>query len=198
MLCDTFAIWHLPSESMRLWETTTTGREPENVREALHASGITVLDNENRELMPGLRLAAIDDMLAGQPDLDAALRDIPHDVFTLLLSHNPNVLPQAAGRSMVIFSGHTHGAQLKFAWQDFASTTHPDLYAHLSTAFETVGYVKRGGNADGLGCWRYMDGWYEAGMARMYVNRGLGMVRPPYRVNCPAEVAAFHLRRGIP
>lgn len=165
------------------------------VRGVLRASDITLLSNENREVVPGIWLAGIDDLLAGQPDLVETLRGIPQDAVTVLLSHNPNILPQAAGHALVILSGHTHGAQLKFAWQDFASTTHPDLYAHLATAFETVGYAKRGGNLDGLGCWRYMEGWYEAGKARMYVSRGLGMVRPPYRVNCPAEIATFQLKQ---
>jgi len=164
------------------------------VRAALQANGIALLHNENCEITPGVRLAGIDDLLAGQPDLPAALRGIPPDAFVILLSHNPNILPQATSRNLLILSGHTHGAQLKFAWQDFASTTHPDLYAHLATVFETVGYVKRGGNVDGLGCWRYMEGWYAAGKALMYVSRGIGMVRPPYRINCPAEIVAFHLR----
>lgn len=164
------------------------------VVEALRATGIPLLDNENWEITPGLWLAGIDDLLAGRPDLASTLHGIPDHAATVLLSHNPNILSQVADRSLVVLAGHTHGGQVRFAGQDFSSLNRPNLYAHLITAFETVGYVKRGGNPEGLGCWRYMEGWFQAENARMYVSRGLGLVRPPYRVNCPAELTLLRLR----
>ena len=164
------------------------------VVDGLRTAGIPLLDNENREITPGLWLAGIDDLLAGQPDLTSTLRGIPNHAATILLSHNPNILPQVADRALVVLSGHTHGGQVRFAGQDFNSITRPNLYAHLMTIFETIGFVKRGGNAEGLGTWRYVEGWYQAEDARMYVGRGLGVVRPPYRVNCPAELTLLRLR----
>jgi predicted MPP superfamily phosphohydrolase len=161
---------------------------------ALRTAGIPLLDNENREITPGLWLAGIDDLLAGQPDLNSTLHGIPDHAATILLSHNPNILPQVADRALVVLSGHTHGGQVRFAGQEFNSINRPNLYAHLMTIFETIGFVKRGGNAEGLGTWRYVEGWYQAEDARMYVSRGLGVVRPPYRVNCPAELTLLRLR----
>jgi len=161
---------------------------------ALRATGIHLLDNENREITPGLWLAGIDDLLAGQPDITSTLHGIPDHAATILLSHNPNILPQVADRPLVVLAGHTHGGQVRFSGQEFNPMNRPNLYAHLMTVFETIGYVKRNGNAEGLGTWRYVEGWFEAEYARMYVSRGLGLVRPPYRVNCPAELTLLRLR----
>lgn len=193
------ALGHLASLPATLGIYATMGNHDhwdgiDTVRDALSNVGITMLDNENREISAGLWLAGIDDLLAGRPDLEATLAGIPSHAATVLLSHNPLVIPQTADRPLLVLSGHTHGGQVRFAGQDFSSTERPDLYAHLMTAFETVGYVKRQGNLEGIGAWRYMEGWYQPDVARAYVSRGLGVVRPPFRVNCPAELTLLRLR----
>jgi uncharacterized protein len=164
------------------------------VADALHSTGIRLLRNESVEVAPGLWLAGLDDLLAGEPDQAATLHNVPAGAATILLSHNPNVLPQVAHRPLLVLAGHSHGGQVKLPFQDFSQSDHPGLYARLMTAFETIGFLRRGGNRDGIGCWRYMSGWYEEGYARMYVGRGLGLVRPAFRLNCPAELTLIRMK----
>ncbi len=169
-------------------------QDSSEVMEALRTANIRVLRNESAEVAPGLWLAGLDDLLAGEPDAAATLRNVPAGAATILLSHNPNVLPQVAHRPLLVLAGHSHGGQVRLPFQDFGQTDHPGLYARLMTAFETVGFLRRGGNRDGIGCWRYMSGWYEEGRARMYVGRGLGLVRPAFRLNCPAELTLIRMK----
>ena len=164
------------------------------VTAALKSTGIHLLQNQSREIAPGLWLTGLDDLLAGEANLTTALQSVPAGAATILLSHNPNVLPQAAHRPLLVLAGHTHAGQVKLPWQSFDDSDRPRLYARLMTAFETVGYLRRGGNSQGIGCWRYMSGWYQEGEARMYVSRGLGLVRPPFRLNCPPELTLLRLR----
>jgi uncharacterized protein len=169
-------------------------QDSSEVMESLRDTGIRILRNESAEVTSGLWLAGLDDMLAGEPDAAATLRNVPPGAATILLSHNPNVLPQVAHRPLLVLAGHSHGGQVRLPFQDFGQNDHPGLYARLMTAFETVGFLRRGGNRDGIGCWRYMSGWYEEGYARMYVGRGLGLVRPAFRLNCPAELTLIRMK----
>lgn len=169
-------------------------QDSSEVVDALRLTGIHLLRNESAEVATGLWLAGLDDLLAGQPDAEAALRNVPAGASAVVLSHNPNVLPQVSHRPVLVLAGHSHGGQVKLPFQDFGPNDHPGLYARLMTAFETIGFLRHGGNRDGVGCWRYMNGWYEEGDARMYVGRGLGMVRPPFRLNCPAELTLIRMK----
>ena len=164
------------------------------VRDALDAAGIPVLCNENRQLLSGLWLAALDDMLAGQPDLARTLRGIPGDGAVLLMSHNPNVLSYVADRPVIALAGHTHGGQFRLSPQGIPPN---GWYSRLAVAFEAIEGLVHAGNRDGIGAWRYLSGWFREGKAGMYVNRGLGVARPPLRYNCPAEIALLRLRSGL-
>ena len=164
------------------------------IRDALERVGIELLVNTNREIAPGLWLAVLDDLLAGKPDLERTLEGIPEGVATVMVSHSPNILPSVANRSLVVLAGHTHGGQIRLPWQDSLSKDDPNFYAHLMTAYEMTGYLIYHGNIEGVGVWRYMDGWFQEGQAWMYVCRGLGVTRPPIRYDCPAEITLFRLR----
>jgi predicted MPP superfamily phosphohydrolase len=193
------ALQPLGAVSARLGIYATLGnhdywQDSSEVTHALRATGIHLLRNESAEVASGLWLAGLDDLLAGEPDPDATLHNVPAGAATILLSHNPNVLPQVAHRPLLVLAGHSHGGQVKLPFQDLSQNDRPGLYARLMTAFETVGFLRRGGNRDGIGCWRYMGGWYEEGSARMYVGRGLGLVRPAFRLNCPAELTLIRMK----
>jgi hypothetical protein len=45
---------------------------------------------------------------------------------------------------------------------------------------------------------RYVEGWFHLGgwwnPLRLYVNRGIGTVGLPFRLNCPPEITLFTLR----
>ena len=141
---------------------------------ALGRVGITVLDNQSVEALPGLWISGLDDLHMGHGDVDKALKNVPTGAATVLLSHNPNALRLVAkDRPVIILSGHTHGAQIVLPFPT------PQMICrwHLGTG--------------------YVNGWYRRGKARMYVSRGIGVtgVSPlNRRFRCPPEVAVFVLR----
>jgi predicted MPP superfamily phosphohydrolase len=114
-------------------------------------------------------VAGIDDLVAGQPDLEAALRGLDAAVPTLLLSHHPEIFPQAAGYGIPLtLSGHYHGGQIKL------SLPGGDIsMAHLWTP--------------------YPEGLYRINASHLYVSRGIGTTFTPVRLNAPPEVTVFHL-----
>ncbi len=134
---------------------------------------IRLLVNEGVELLPGLWAAGVDDIYEGNPDLDRTLAALPHDRTSLLLSHNPSAIEKLAKSNVVVFSGHTHGAQMRLPFPS------PELVCRIH-----------------LHCNQVM-GWYNHGLARLYISRGIGVTGlPPIRLACPAELAMFHLTAG--
>ncbi len=78
---------------------------------------VSILDNSNSVLHSSLGdsmyLIGIDDIAAGNPDLNAACSDA--DGFRILISHNPDIMAEMLGDSQadLILSGHTHGGQIR-------------------------------------------------------------------------------------
>lgn len=135
--------------------------------EALEDAGIEVLVNRGVALRDDLHVGGLDDLRNGRPDLTAALRGRPAAAAKLLLSHNPDVLPEVPTDVGLTLSGHTHGGQVVL----------PGVGA-LATS-------SRFGD-------RFLAGWV-AGPARGYVSRGLGVTSIPVRINCPAELTVLDL-----
>ncbi len=124
-------------------------------------------------------LAGIDD-----PGCDWAARDIevgtlaelaeglPRDGPTLLLVHRPEVFPQAARLGFpLVLAGHTHGGQVAL----------PGPGVHLNPARLIS---------------RFDRGIYHEQAATLYVNRGLGVAGPAFRLNCPREITVLELTPG--
>ncbi|MFN2323353.1 MAG: metallophosphoesterase [Trueperaceae bacterium] len=133
----------------------------------LQGAGIDVLVNRGVVVRPDLYVTGLDDYRNGRPDLGATLRDRPVAGATLLVSHNPDVLPEVPTDVGLTLSGHTHGGQVVL----------PGVGA-LQTS-------SRYGD-------RFLAGWVE-GPARGYVSRGLGVTSLPLRINCPAELTVLDL-----
>jgi uncharacterized protein len=129
--------------------------------------GIGVLVNRGAALRDDLFVAGLDDYRNGRPDLPATLRERPATGATVLVSHNPDVLPEVPTDVGLTLSGHTHGGQVVL----------PGVGA-LTTS-------SRYGD-------RFLAGWVE-GPARGYVSRGLGVTSIPVRINCPAELTVLDL-----
>jgi len=134
----------------------------------LRDAGVETLVNRGVAVRDDLFLAGIDDLRNGRPDLGAALRDRPEGGATLLLSHNPDVLPTVPVDVGLTLCGHTHGGQVVL----------PGVGALVTSS--------RYGD-------RFLAGWVE-GPARGYVSRGLGVTSLPLRVNCPAELTILDLQ----
>ena len=133
----------------------------------LRDAGIEALVNRGAAVRNDLHLAGLDDLRNGRPDLAAALRDRPASGATMLLSHNPDVLPEIPLDVGLTLCGHTHGGQVVL----------PGVGALVTSS--------RYGD-------RFLAGWVE-GPARGYVSRGLGVTSVPLRINCPAELTIFEL-----
>lgn len=143
-------------------------RSARPVFEAMLAqAGITVLRNSSTRLRDDLHLMGLDDLRTGRPDLAATLDDMPDGVGTVLLSHNPDVLPEVPTSVGLTLCGHTHGGQVRLPGIGPLVTS-----SHYGS--------------------RFAHGWVD-GPARGYVSRGLGVSQLPIRLNCPPELTSLRL-----
>jgi len=42
----------------------------------------------------------------------------------------------------------------------------------------------------------YLRGWFQKGNAQLYVNRGIGTIGVPIRIDAPPEITVFELVRA--
>ncbi len=103
-------------------------------------------------------------------------RDMPN----ILLSHNPNTFYRAAGLGIELsLAGHTHGGQIRL-----------DIDGKdLSPAFFYTEFV--------AGTYRLPFAGAGPGSATLYVNRGLGTIWIPARIEVPPEITLITLRRAV-
>ena len=114
-------------------------------------------------------VAGIDDLRSGYPNLSAALRGLDPIIPTILLSHRPEIFPQAIAHGILLtLAGHYHGGQIKLSLPGGNISL-----AHLWTA--------------------YPEGLYRINASHLYVSRGIGTTFTPIRLNAPPEVTLFHL-----
>lgn len=146
--------------------------ELSEIEAIFHHHGIPLLINAHRVIQSDegpFAVAGIDDLRAGQPDLEAAMRGLPSAIPTILLSHRPEIFPQATAYGIPLtLAGHYHGGQVKLSlpWGDVS-------LAHLTTP--------------------YPAGLYRINTSHLYVSRGLGTTFTPIRLNAPPEVTLLNL-----
>ena len=141
------------------------------VKQGLAEQGIELLHNQGVLLNDGqLLLAGVDDLWSGEPDAEAALANWREGVPTILLAHEPDFADQflADGRIQLQLSGHTHGGQVRM----------PGVGPLV---------LPRYGQ-------KYHNGLYRVGQGQVYTNRGIGVIDPAVRLNCPPEITEFVLR----
>lgn len=145
-------------------------------KQIMEKSGFTLLLNTSAivELLDGssLWIAGIDDAMLGKPDLAAAMDEVPKNSFTILLSHAPDKADEAAKHPIQLqLSGHSHGGQIQI----------PFYGPWVTPPFAE----------------KYVEGFYEIGDEKtlmLYVNRGLGTTRLPFRFLSQPELALFTLQ----
>ena len=114
-------------------------------------------------------VVGIDDLRAGQPDLDAALRGIDSGTPALLLSHRPEIFPMAADRGVPLtLAGHYHGGQIKLGLPGGGISL-----ADLVTP--------------------YPEGAFQIENSHLYVSCGIGTTFNPVRLNVPPEITLLNL-----
>lgn len=145
--------------------------QPEALVRMLETSGVRFLQNCSVVLERGddrLFLAGVDDLLCGEPRLDEALEGRPDGTASLLLSHNPDVFPEAVNRGVsLVFAGHTHGGQWRL----------PGLPVLVRMSRYSLD-----------------QGRYQAGRSQLVVSRGLGATGFPFRIGCPPEAVLLTLQ----
>jgi predicted MPP superfamily phosphohydrolase len=143
--------------------------------DALTSHGIPVLANASLPIeQEGKRfwLAGVTDALEGTPRPDFA-NAFPRTAQAdgepvILLAHEPDVAPEAAKHGyQLMLSGHTHGGQVRIPFV-------PPVY------LPPLGK-------------QYLAGQFQVGPMQLYVNRGIGSVGVPFRLNCPPEITVLTL-----
>ncbi|MCY1703277.1 metallophosphoesterase [Deinococcus sp. SL84] len=138
----------------------------------LEVAGVQLLRNRAAQPRGDLQLLGTDDWQWGErPDLGALLAGAGERA-TLLLTHNPDILPTFPQPIGLTLAGHTHGGQVRL----------PGVGALVvPSAYGT----------------RYAMGWHQgAHGSPAYVSRGLGVSGLPLRTLCPPEVTVLELVPG--
>lgn len=144
------------------------------VKDIMDQAGFQLLKNDhvNIELEnESITLAGVDDLILGSPDLKSTLINSNPEQFTLLLAHEPDFADTAMSSFVdVQLSGHSHGGQVRFP---FIGHLYTPIYAE-----------------------KYIQGKYELnnGEFLLYVNRGIGTTRLPFRFLCKPEIHIFTLQ----
>ncbi|WP_170006814.1 metallophosphoesterase [Bacillus fonticola] len=140
----------------------------------MQQSGFSLLQNESVRIdanSTSFWMGGLDDAMLGRPDIKAVADHMPSDGFRLLLSHAPDVAVAAKRFGFHIqLSGHSHGGQVKLPF---------------------VGALVKPPLAE-----EYYEGSYEVGEGEplyLYVNRGLGTTRLPFRFLARPELTFFTL-----
>ncbi len=138
---------------------------------ALAEVGIPILRNDVAEVKVGndsLWIAGIDETLLGSPDPEGTMAKVPKGGAALALWHEPTFAEQAAAAgAFAQLSGHTHGGQVRLP------------------IIGPIGLPVHGH--------RHVIGLSEANGMPVYTSRGVGVYRPPIRINCPPEVTVVTL-----
>jgi len=139
----------------------------------LEVMGIRLLLNEFEPIPragASIYLAGIDDAHYFRVDnIEKAASGIPHQAFSILLSHTPEIYRQAAHAGFdLLLSGHTHGGQIC-------------LPGSIPVTLDSVLPRKFGS-----GAWTYHE---MAG----YTSAGVGSSIVTVRINCPPEITLHRL-----
>ena len=142
----------------------------------LEAMGIRMLLNECEPIMRGgatIYLAGIDDAHYFRVDnIEKAASTIPHEAFSILLSHTPEIYRQAAHAGFdLLLSGHTHGGQIC-------------LPGSIPLTLDSI--LQR---RFGAGAWEYHN---MAG----YTSTGVGSSIVTVRINCLPEITLHRVWRA--
>jgi predicted MPP superfamily phosphohydrolase len=139
----------------------------------LEAMGIKMLLNESDLIERDgerIHLSGIDDAhFYGMDNIEKATEAIPHDEFSILISHTPEVYRQPAHADVnLLLSGHTHGGQIC-------------LPGGIPITLDSV--LPR---SMGSGAWKYRN-------MIGYTSVGAGSSVVPVRFNCPPEISLHRL-----
>ncbi|MDD4028571.1 MAG: metallophosphoesterase [Caldisericia bacterium] len=139
----------------------------------LDNAGVLLTKNKNHILLMGVRDALATDAANYASILKQIRQEHGRELFSLLLAHRPEFFNQYKNADVdVIFAGHTHGGQIRFPCIG-------GIYAPNQGFFPT-----------------YIDGEYQEGSTKMFVNRGLGATVIPFRFFNSPDISVYHLHHS--
>lgn len=157
--------------------------DEEHIKTELTQLGVHVLSNESMTIDKGkgeqIAIGGIEDPLASNLNekkyieqvIDKTFKDVPEDMFKILLSHRPEQFDVYVDRQVnLVFSGHAHGGQIRLP--GFGGLVAP-----------------------GQGWFpKYTSGVHQEDKTSMIVSRGLGNSIVPIRVFNRPEVIVVTLK----
>ncbi len=146
------------------------------VKRVMSDAQFTLLQNEHTVINQqdeSFILAGVDDMILGNPNLMQALQGSNSENFTVLLAHEPDFAENVKDSSVhVQLSGHSHGGQIRLPF-----------IGHLYTPIYAKKYIH--------GTYHFPNDHFS-----LYVNKGVGTTRMPFRFFCRPEIHVFTLKSG--
>ncbi len=133
-----------------------------------------LLNNEKRiRLMDNSEISifGLDDILLGKPKIEKTLEHARQNTYNIVLVHEPDIAPQVSRYPINLqLSGHSHGGQVQI----------PFLGAIITPSLAKD----------------YIEGFYTIQDLTLYVNRGLGRTRVPFRFMSKPEITLFTLQHS--
>ncbi|SHM88798.1 metallophosphoesterase [Gracilibacillus kekensis] len=145
------------------------------LRDIFNQGGFELLQNRHRQINKNgdiINILGVDDVLLGKPDIKQALQEVDQNFLTILLAHEPDFADVVKNYPVDIqLSGHSHGGQVQLPF---------------------IGYIYTPHLAE-----KYVEGFYSVGSfpLQLYVSRGIGTTRLPYRFFCKPEITVYHLKQ---
>lgn len=142
----------------------------------IKALGIEVLDNKSISVTKNTKkynIIGISDLLKGNPDVEEALKICDDNTsINIAFSHNPDIIFDIHNNKiMYLFCGHYHGGQI---WTPFG----------LEYKYIEEGRLYKMGIKRGL---HLVNG------INLYINRGLGNEKLPFRFLSRPEITVFYI-----
>lgn len=144
------------------------------ITETLSKKHINILRNEHVRIPINdseLYLAGIDDYKNGSHDIRSAMKGIPKDATTIMLSHNPDSVDILADHKIdLMLCGHMHGGQWNLPI--IGPPRIPSKYGK-----------------------KHAWGLSHSKNTQIYTSSGIGTTFIPFRINCPPEITLLTLKR---
>lgn len=145
-------------------------------QEWMEKAGVRNLDNAGQWVEAKgqqIRVGGVGDYLLGKPDVRPAIQGVSKSGFTILITHNPDVMEELkTDRIDLAFAGHTHGGQVTFCglWAPLI----PSKYGQ-----------------------KYRTGIIETVHTKLIISHGVGTVTPPVRIFARPQIIIAVLKSNI-
>lgn len=141
--------------------------DEEGAKNSLNSAGITVLDNENKQIKiknKTVTIAGTNDMTENKADITKTLKNAQNPV--ILMTHNPDIFPFVPKDVDFTVAGHTHGGQVIFPI--IGAVIVPSNYGQ-----------------------RYASGLVNENGKNIFISKGIGTSVLPVRFNCTPEIVTI-------